>query len=305
MARKENIVRAFILGPLIEVTVPKPGNVSRARDFEDLTIYHFLFANTSLISPYLKAVERGILLKRGKIKEDEVGIGKLMREAVSWAKKYQDANPNFGIIALSVPLLIALGEGYDVHSCGRRAMELITNSTPFDSVELYKAIRIANPKGVKRGVKYDVYDDSSFNELVRDNINLAKLAELSCARELIFCEWINGYSKVYEALSLLERELSSLSLEDSVVRVFLYMLAKYRDTLIERKAGVEEAELVRQKANLVLAGKMSLDEFHKFMREKGDLRNPGSIADILAVSLSLLLLKDYRLIGTRLVMSSI
>ncbi|BAA30816.1 triphosphoribosyl-dephospho-CoA synthase [Pyrococcus horikoshii] len=300
MIRKEEIVQAFILGPLIEVTVPKPGNVSRIRDFEDLTIYHFLFANTSLIFPYLKAVERGILLKEGKIIEGDVGLGKLIRDSVFWAKKHQDSNPNFGIIVLSIPLLVALGEGYEVKRCGKRGNELISKSTPLDSVELYKAIRIANPKGVKRGVKYDVYDDSSFKELVRDNINLAKLAEISCERELIFCEWINGYSKVYEAFRILKKNLTEYSLEEGVIITFLWMLAKYRDTLIERKAGLYEAELVREKAREVLNGEASLDEFYAFMHERGDLRNPGSIADILAVSLSLLLLEGYSLRGKKL-----
>jgi len=36
------------------------------------------------------------------------------------------------------------------------------------------------------------------------------------------------------------------------------------------------------------------------MHERGDLRNPGSIADILAVSLSLLLLEGYSLRGKKL-----
>lgn len=165
---------------------------------------------------------------------------------------------------------------------------------------MYKAIRIANPKGVKRGVKYDVYDDSSFKELVRDNINLAKLAEISCERELIFCEWINGYSKVYEAFRILKKNLTEYSLEEGVIITFLWMLAKYRDTLIERKAGLYEAELVREKAREVLNGEASLDEFYAFMHERGDLRNPGSIADILAVSLSLLLLEGYSLRGKKL-----
>ncbi|AEC51214.1 hypothetical protein PNA2_0296 [Pyrococcus sp. NA2] len=301
MVDREEIIRAFILGPLIEVTVPKPGNVSRVRDFEDLTIYHFLFANTSLISPYLRAIEKGYLLGEGIISEEEVGIGELIKEAVSSSRRYQDANPNFGIITLSIPLLVALGEGYNVEDCGKRATELIAKTTPLDSVEFYKAIRIANPKGVKRGVKYDVYDDSSFQELIRDEVNLAKLAELSCDRELVFCEWINNYSKVYEGLELLRRNISENPLEEAVLLTFLHMLAKYRDTLIERKAGIHEAELVREKAKHVLDGKISLSEFQRFMSEKGDLRNPGSIADILATSLSLLLLEGYKLRGTMIV----
>ncbi|MFA4661883.1 triphosphoribosyl-dephospho-CoA synthase [Pyrococcus kukulkanii] len=296
--RTSNIVRAFILGSLVEVAIPKPGNVSRLRDFPDLTFYHFLFANTSLIGPYMEAARRGELLGEGVIDESNVGLGQLILLAIKESKRWQDANPNFGVVALSVPLIVSLSSGRPIERAGVYASKLIEKSTPYDSINFYKAIRIANPKGIRRGVKYDVYDDSSFDELVMDNVNLYRLAEVSCPREMIFCEWLNGYSKVYEALDMLEGFIESEDLENAVLKTFLNLLARYRDTLIERKAGIEEAELVRKKAELVVKGELSLGEFSKFMAEKGDLRNPGSLADIVAVALSLLFLRGYRLEGS-------
>lgn len=296
--RTSNIVRAFILGSLVEVAVPKPGNVSRLRDFPDLTFYHFLFANTSLIGPYMEAAKRGELLGEGMIEESNVGLGQLILMAIRESKRWQDSNPNFGVVALSIPLIVSLSSGRPIEKAGLYASKLIERSTPYDSVNFYKAIRIANPKGLRGGVKYDVYDDSSFGELIRDNINLYKLAEISCPREMIFCEWLNGYSKVYETLNMLEGFIGNVNIEGAVLRTFLNLLARYRDTLIERKAGAEEAELIRRKAELVVRGELGLDEFSNFMAEKGDLRNPGSLADIMAVALSLLFLKGYRLEGS-------
>jgi len=77
--------------------------------------------------------------------------------------------------------------------------------------------------------------------------------------------------------------------------MFLELLANHLDTLIIRKAGLEEAKLVKKKAKEVLTGKLDLKEFDKILREKKDLRNPGSLADIMAVSLSLLILDGYKL----------
>ncbi|AFK23165.1 triphosphoribosyl-dephospho-CoA synthase [Pyrococcus sp. ST04] len=292
-----DVVRAFILGSLVEVAVPKPGNVSRLRDFEDLTFYHFLFANTALIGPYIEAVKRGILLKEGKIKPNEVGIGELIKTAVSNSKKYQDANPNFGVVTLSVPLIVAISSGASIEDAGKVATNLIFNSTPLDSVEFYKAIRIANPKGIPKGVKYDVYSDSSFKELIEDDINLWRLAEISCPRELIFCEWLHSYEITYETLEMLERLCGSLELEECIRKTFLELLARYEDTLILRKAGKEEAKLVKEMARKVLHGTLKIEYFERFMSERGDLRNPGSLADIMAVALSLLFCKGYYLRG--------
>ncbi|NJE04376.1 triphosphoribosyl-dephospho-CoA synthase [Thermococcus sp. MV11] len=288
------IVRAFTLGPLLEAAVPKPGNVNRFEDFEDLTLYHFLFADTTVAGIYYEAVKRAELMKRGTLGLNEAGIGELIKRAVQVSREAQDANPNFGVIVLSVPLVMGLALGRNMLDAREKAKLLIEESTVRDTMELYRAIRIANPKGIPSGVKYDVYSDESFRELFRDGINLSRLAEMSCGRELVFCEWLNGYELSYATFERLYELVKKLPLEETVVRAFIELLAGNIDTLIVRKAGREEAELVREKAKALLDGELSLGEFDAFLREKGDLRNPGSLADIMAVSLSLLVLRGLR-----------
>ncbi|AJC72261.1 apo-citrate lyase phosphoribosyl-dephospho-CoA transferase [Thermococcus guaymasensis DSM 11113] len=289
------IVRAFLLGPLIEAAVPKPGNVNRFRDFEDLTFYHFLFADTAVAGVYYEAVKTAELLKKGILEPWEAGLGELMRRAVQASREAQDANPNFGIIALSLPLMMGMAIGRNMLDARKKARLLIEESTVRDTMEFYRAIRIANPKGIPSGVKYDVYSDDSFRELFQDEINLARLAEISCERELIFCEWLNEYELSYSTFGRLYELIKELPLEDAVVRAFVELLANNLDTLIIRKAGVEEAKLVQEKAKKVLKGELTVEELDAFMREKGDLRNPGSLADIMAVSLSLLVLRGLRI----------
>ncbi|ACJ16777.1 ATP:dephospho-CoA triphosphoribosyl transferase [Thermococcus onnurineus NA1] len=288
------IIKAFTLGPLIEATIPKPGNVNRFRDFEDLTFYHFLFAETAVIDIYYEAVKVGELLRKGALLPSEAGIGELIRRAVQNAREAQNANPNFGIITLSIPLMIALSMGRNMLDAREKVKLLIEESIVRDTMELYRAIRIANPKGIPSGVKYDVYSDDSFRELFQDGINLARLAEISCERELIFCEWLNQYELSYNTFARLYELVRRRPLEEAVQTAFLELLASNLDTLIIRKAGIEEAKLVQRKAGEVLEGKLTLEEFDSFMREKKDLRNPGSLADVMAVALSLLILRGYR-----------
>ncbi|ASI98872.1 triphosphoribosyl-dephospho-CoA synthase [Thermococcus celer] len=289
------IVRAFTLGPLLEATVPKPGNVNRHRDFEDLTLYNFLFADTAVVGVYYEAVKTAELLRKGVLSFNEAGLGELIKRAVAASREAQDANPNFGVVALSVPLVMGLALGRNMLDAREKARLLIEESTVRDSMELYRAIRLASPKGIPGGVKYDVYSEESFKELFRDGINLARLAEMSCERELIFCEWLNGYELSYSTFGRLYELIKELPLEEAVVRAFIELLSENLDTLIVRKAGVEEARLVREKARGVLSGELGIEEFDSFMYEKGDLRNPGSLADIMAVALSLLVLRGLRM----------
>ena len=289
------IVTSFLTGPLLEASLPKPGNVNRFNDFEDLTLYHFILGNTSVAGVYYEAVKRGELLRKGLLEPSEAGIGELIRRGVSVSREVQDANPNFGVIVLSVPLMMGLAMGRNMLDARKKMKLLIEESTVRDTMELYKAIRIANPKGIPSGVKYDVYSDDSFRELFMDGVNLSRLAELSCERELIFCEWLSSYELTYSTFGRLYELVKELPLEEAVQRAFLELLAEKTDTLILRKAGREEAELVKAAAKKVLEGKMGLEEFDEFLREKGDLRNPGSIADITAIALSLLSLRGARL----------
>ena len=287
------LIRAFLTGPLVEVAVPKPGNVSRKADFDDLSLYNFIVAYPALAGVYHEAVKRAESIRSGLLKPSEAGIGELIRRGVEVTKRVQDANPNFGVIILSIPLLMGLAMTKKIIKGGEKARLLIEESTVRDTMELYRAVRIANPKGLPSGVKYDVYSDRVFEELFRDRINLFALAEMSAERELVFREWVEGYRLTYETLERLSEKVPG-PLEETVVGAFIELLSENLDTLILRKAGREEAELARANARRVITGKLTLKEFDAFMRERGDLRNPGSLADVMAVSLSLIFLTGVR-----------
>lgn len=289
------LVRAFITGPLIEVAVPKPGNVNRFTDFRDLSLYSFLSAYPALVGIYHEAVRRAELIRSGLLEPGEAGIGELIRRSVEATKRVQSGNPNFGVIVLSIPLMMGLSMTRRLKEGGEKAGILIAESSVRDTMELYRAVRTAEPKGLPRGVKYDVYSEKAFEELFRDMVNLWKLAEMSCEREMIFCEWLSAYGMTYWTFGKILGLADEVPLEDAVVGAFLELLVDKGDTLIRRKAGVEEELLVREKAREALQGVISLEEFDSFLREKDDLRNPGSVADVTAVALSLVFLAGARI----------
>lgn len=290
-----DVTRAFTLGPLLEVTIPKPGNVNRYEDFDDLSIYNFLFGDVFMSKVLYETAERGRLISEGELCYEEAGIGNLIRRAFEESISAQNSNANFGIIALAIPLAMACSISDDVMEAPSVSKTLIERTTPEDSVEFYKAVRLANPSGLRKEAKYDVYGENVFEELRRDKINLKKIAEIECGEELIFCEWLRGYELSYKTF-LRVRDLAKVNnLEESAIIAFLELLSENVDTLIARKAGIEEALRVKDMAKRVLDGSISLEEYDTFLREKSHRRNPGSLADVMAVALSILILDGYEL----------
>ncbi len=289
-----DVTRAFTLGPLLEVTIPKPGNVNRYKDFDDLSIYNFLFGDIFMSKVLYEAAERGRLISEGEVGYEEAGIGNLIKHAFEESRSAQNSNANFGIIALAVPLAMACSISDDLMGASSISKILIERTTSEDSVEFYKAVRMANPSGLRKGIRYDVYGENVFEELRRDGINLRRIAEIECEYELLFCEWLHGYKLSYKTFLRVKDLAKSQRFERAVITAFLELLSQNIDTLIARKAGIKEARVVKEMARKTLEGSISLEEYDRFLREKGHRRNPGSLADIMAISLSLLVLDGYR-----------
>ncbi len=290
-----DVTRAFTLGPLLEVTIPKPGNVNRYKDFDDLSIYNFLFGDVFMSKVLYEAAERGRLISEGKMGYEEAGIGNLIKHAFEESKSAQNSNANFGIIALAIPLAMACSISDDVMEASSISKILIERTTSEDSVEFYKAVRLASPSGLRKEIRYDVYGEKVFEELRRDRINLRKIAEIECGEELIFCEWLRGYELSYKTFLRIKDLAKVSNIEESVTTAFLELLSENVDTLIARKAGIEEALRVKRMAKEVLDGSISLEEYDSFLREEGHRRNPGSLADVMAIALSILILDGYKL----------
>src|SRR6187399_725205 len=73
-----------------EVSAPKPGNVHRGADFEDVTYIDFIAG----------AVVSGPIVERAA----ELGIGRTVREAVQATREVARSNTNLGTLLLIVPL---------------------------------------------------------------------------------------------------------------------------------------------------------------------------------------------------------
>ncbi len=298
-----NIATAAVLACLLEVSAPKPGNVNRFRDFEDTKYEHFLASASAMYKPFLQAAERGFDIGIGKQKAAEIGY--FILEAVKRAKEWHTGgNTNLGIAMLIVPL--CAGAGYTVAKQDKIdikytidiANKMIVNSTSEDAINLYEAIRFANPGGINKVDQMDVFDDSSFDIIIKRKLNMYDVLKIA-EYDLIANELCNGYKITFEygynGIMRYYRETKDINF--SIVKVFLEILSEYEDSLIVRKVSKKKASEVSKKAKEVLEEGMSseaLMEFDNFLRKKGNIYNPGSTADIIAASLFLCLLGGLR-----------
>lgn len=81
------------MAAVLEVSAPKPGNVSRYHDFGDTSFEDFLLSATVL----------GLALRD----VESIGVGPLIERAVTETKRWVHTNTNLGIVLLFAPLACA------------------------------------------------------------------------------------------------------------------------------------------------------------------------------------------------------
>ncbi|MHA1341704.1 MAG: triphosphoribosyl-dephospho-CoA synthase [Promethearchaeota archaeon] len=197
---------------------------------------------------------------------------------------------------------------------------IIENSTPQHTIKLYKAIRKANPGGMGSVEKYDLYSENAFEEIIQDNVNLKKIFEFSSDRDSIaeciatnfkfireeilpklnslWEEYEIKINRVFDKLSntLIDKEIVEINfyLNEFIIRLYLFILSKNPDTLIIRKNNLKIATEISNKASnlyqlyFLLDKELWIQQLSNFdydLQQYKGKRNPGTTADLLAVTL--------------------
>ncbi len=252
-----------------EATARKPGNVTRYRDFEDVTYLDFLLSAAAIAPVMATACQRK--------------VGATVLEAVRATRQVVRSNTNLGIILLLAPLA-AVPEGEEL----RAGMQRILAALDVEDTRLvYEAIRLAAPGGLGRVSEQDVR-----NEPTRP---LREVMALAAGRDLVARQYADGFAEVFDdgVPALLAEVGRTGSLEGGIIGAHLHWMAKHPDTLIARKRGAAEAEEAACRARQVLeqgwphqaAGRRALDELDAWLRAEGHGRNPGTTADLLTACL--------------------
>ncbi len=269
------------LAMLLEVSAtPKPGNVDRTHDFEDMQYEHFL-ASAVGITPVL----RQAVSQQGN-------VGSLILSAVTSSTQWQKAgNCHFGAILLLVPLCIAAGRSDSLKQVESSVVDVVRNTSDLDAVEFYKAFRHF-PVRVSEHADLDIYDPTSLKTISDQRLTLYVIMQMSSQNDTIAAEWAEGFPRTFYGARAINQYLESeLSLNEAVTRLFLMLLSKYPDTHIRKKWGTEVALQISKEARLAL----EQGNLAKFDAELIERRiNPGTTADLVIGSLFVTLLGGYR-----------
>jgi triphosphoribosyl-dephospho-CoA synthase len=187
----------------------------------------------------------------------------------------------------------------------RENLKLVVESTtPEDAVNVYEAIKIANPSGLGKAPELDINDPSSVSRIVKENISLHQVFKIASEYDRVCSEWVNNYPITFDVAypHLMEQIRKTKDLNVAIIHTFLKVLAEYPDTFIARKIGIKKAREVSSKAKEILKlggletsrGRENLREFDLELRRSSNLFNPGTTADIIAAALALSILNGYR-----------
>ncbi|MDF0590541.1 triphosphoribosyl-dephospho-CoA synthase [Candidatus Methanocrinis natronophilus] len=276
----DRIAQGALLSMLLELSsTPKPGNVDRSHDFEEIKFHHFLISALSAYPVFRDAALGG------------EPTGALILRAVSaWRGWGLSQNTHFGTIALLIPLAKAAGRGGDLRE---EAVRVLEETTVEDAVEFYAAFRIAGAR-VAEVEDLSLQDPASKDRLLSEKRTLLDLMRLSSGHDLVAREWSTGFERSFSISRILAEKVADLGINDGVVISYIEALAEVPDGLVASKFGAAKAVEVSERARSILGGEVSetlrlagkLDD--EFIEE--DV-NPGSTADLIAAALFIALME--------------
>jgi triphosphoribosyl-dephospho-CoA synthase len=310
--KAKHISKCLQLAILLEVSADKPGNVNLMVGFEGTRYEHFL-ASAVAAEPYFEwAAKRGVEVSRREIRVSDVRLGRIIKDCIADINSWQrGGNTLLGAVILLSPIAVAAGmtptEGQHISEIPelRENLKLAVESTTSeDAVDVYEAIKIAEPSGLGRAPDLDVNDPNSINMIRKEKISLYDTFTIASKYDAVCSEWVENYPITFEvAYPYLKKQIrETKDLDIAIIHTFLKVLSEYLDTFIARKAGIKKAREVSSLANEVLKfggletsiGRKSLSEFDRELRKAGNVLNPGTTADIIAAALALNVLGGYR-----------
>ena len=268
---------------------PKPGNVHRTRDYDDMEFEDFIISGIVIGDTIKKATTN--------VNIDNPQLGKYILEAVSETDRWIKNNTNLGIVMMITPIAAAaaVSDGFD--DIRENVKLLMSNTSVDDACDLYDAINIADAGGMGDQDEYDVASDNAKQELRDNNQTMYDVLKISAPWDMLAREMTSDMPAVFEIGYPTYHELKNeKSKNESCVLTFLTILSQVPDTLISRKYGNDEALKISMMTRDLLKMRDSPD-FDEKLKEFDDYLfknkyNPGTTADLTAASIFVSYLKS-------------
>lgn len=258
-----------VLALLLEVTgTPKPGNVDRCHDHDDLRFEHFL-AGAVGAEPAFRAVP-------------DAPLGATFRRAIEGMSHQQGGNTQFGAILTVLPLVYAATAG-DCSPDG--ATDVVDATTVDDAVSFYRAfdaVAVAVDDPPEGMADLDVRRGGDAESTLRERgLTLADVMARSAEVDGVAAEWVEGFPRVFDAAARIQDGEGPVP--DRAATAYLELLATDLDTFVTKTHDRATAERVRDRARAARGGDLSPEELADELVSEGV--NPGTTADLTAGAL--------------------
>ena len=268
---------------------PKPGNVHRTRDYDDMEFEDFIISGIVIGDTIRKATT--------DVDVNNPQLGKYILEAVSETDRWIKNNTNLGIVMMITPIAVAAAISDRFEDIRENIKLVMANTSVDDACDLYDAINIADAGGMGDQDEYDVASDNAKKELRENNQTMYDVLKISAPWDMLAREMTSDMPAVFEIGYPAYHELKEEKIKnEACVLTFLRILSQVPDTLISRKYGDDEALKISMMTRDLLKMKDSpdfsvrLQEFDDYLFK--NKYNPGTTADLTAASIFVSYLKS-------------
>lgn len=271
MLSGDAVADAYFQACLAELAALKPGNV------------HVFVAGHDMTAADFEASARASAPAMGQA---GLSVGGRILDAVERTRRVVDCNTNLGIVLLCAPLaqaaLSTTGGGLR-----DRLRQVLDRLDVADAEQAFRAIRLAEPGGLGTASQHDVSDAAT--------VSLGAAMAEARDRDRIALQYCTAYADIFElGVPRLRAALARWHSEAWATScAYLALLARFPDTHVARRHGMEKAKSVCRSAKILEArmdeaGDPSslTDELLAFDTQlKAARLNPGTSADLTVASL--------------------
>lgn len=263
------------LALLLEVAgTPKPGNVDRSRDLDDLLFEHFLAGAVG--------AQNGL-----RMAASGEPIGRSFERAVEGMAEQGGGNTQFGALLLLVPLVKAATDGLS-----RSAAEsVVADTTVADAKAFYRAFEhvdvfVSEPDPELAALDVRRGSDAA-STLEERGLTLRDVMDRSVPGDDVAREWVRGFERSFDVADRIAAARGPVA--DRAASAFLTALAERPDTLVAKRRGEETATNVTNRAAELTradgdaADREAIESFADDLVTRGI--NPGTTADLVAAGL--------------------
>lgn len=268
---------------------PKPGNVHRTRDFDDMEFEDFIISGI-VIGDTIREACTDVDIENPR-------LGKYILQAVAETDRWIKNNTNLGIIMMTTPIAVAAALSDSFDDVREKVKVLMANTSVDDACDLYDAINIADAGGMGDQNEYDVASDSAKQELRDNGQTMYDVLKISAPWDMLAREMTSDMPAVFEIGYPAYHELRDEKTQcEACVLTFLTILSQVPDTLISRKYGDDEALKISMMTRDLLKMRDAPDfidkvsEFDDYLFK--NKYNPGTTADLTAASIFVSYLKS-------------